>query len=312
VIFRAADGQVHELYWSKAAGKWADNNLTGTLKSPKAAGDPCGFALQDKNTQHIVYRAEDGDIIEFYRKAGSGAPDWAFRNLTKEAGAPKAESNPCGYALEKDDSEHVLFRCGDGQVHELYWSKAAGKWAHTNLSGMAKAPKAAGDPCAYPMEKDRTQHVIYRSTDGNVIELFRKATGDDRNWYSKDLTSEAGATKADSDPCGYVLNKDNSQHVVFRGTDGQIHELFWSKAGGKWGTANLSAMAGAPKANSEPAGYVLNKDNTQHVVFRSGDGDVIELYRKEEGDRSAWRMNNLTAATKAPKMAGDSASSARR
>jgi len=39
----------------------------------------------------------------------------------------------------------------------------------------------------------------------------------------------AGAPDADSDPVGFAWEGDNSQHVIYRGTDNIVHELWFKK-----------------------------------------------------------------------------------
>src|SRR5262249_59553257 len=112
------------------------------------------------------------------------------------------------------------------------------------------------------------------------------------------VTADAMAPKAGGNPAGYVL--DDTQHVVYRGTDDQVHELFFSSKQAKWSHANLTAEAKSAKVAGDPAGYVL--DDTQHVVYRGPEGEGIELFNKGGGGR---HPNNLPAAALAPRPAGD-------
>jgi hypothetical protein len=110
------------------------------------------------------------------------------------------------------------------------------------------------------------------------------------------LQGPGGSPAAASDGAGYVMG-DGSQHVVFRGTDNQIHELWWL---GQWCHNNLSVDSGnAPPAAGTPSGYMLG--NTQHVVYRGSDSKIYELWWDGK-----WHYNNLSvAAGNAPIAAGD-------
>jgi hypothetical protein len=70
-----------------------------------------------------------------------------------------------------------------------------------------------------------------------------------------------------NDPAGYTWDIDSTQHVVYRGTDGHIHEL-WSDAASGWGAADLTEVSLAPTAAGDPSGYACESRGTQHVVFR--------------------------------------------
>jgi hypothetical protein len=93
------------------------------------------------------------------------------------------------------------------------------------------------------------------------------------------------------------------QHVVYRGTDNYIHELWWSPTGG-WQVGTLSATP-APAAAGDPSGYVLN--DGQHVVYRGTDNYIHELWWSPTG---GWQVGTL-AATPAPAAAGDPSGYAR-
>ena len=42
-----------------------------------------------------------------------------------------------------------------------------------------------------------------------------------------DLTVEALAPPAVDRPAAFTIDGPNSQHVIYRGTDNQIHEITW-------------------------------------------------------------------------------------
>ena len=52
---------------------------------------------------------------------------------------------------------------------------------------------------------------------------------------------------AAGDPAGYQFVADPTQHVVYRGTDQHIHELWWDASQG-WGHGDLTPVVGTPPA----------------------------------------------------------------
>ena len=66
VIYRDADGGLHELWWVPgAAGIPAHVDLIAAYAAaPPAAGDPRAFTIEGPNTQHVVYRGTDQHIYE--------------------------------------------------------------------------------------------------------------------------------------------------------------------------------------------------------------------------------------------------------
>ncbi len=194
VVYRDKDGQIHELYFAGKPAKWAHSNLSEATKAPKAASDPFGFAWQNDKSQRVVYRTEDGSIIELSRTDGD-QPRWVATNLTSAAAAPKATGRPTGCVVADDkllkrSMLRVLYRDNEGQIHELAWAHDQKKWAHNNLTELARAPKTRTDPCCCTF--DSREHVAYESDGGKVIELYWVASGDNKGWYMLDVTSAAG------------------------------------------------------------------------------------------------------------------------
>ena len=62
----------------------------------------------------------------------------------------------------------------------------------------------------------------YRGTDNDIHELGWDTSG----WQTNDLTAATGAIAAAGDPAGYVFAAQGTQHVVYRGTDNHVRELW--------------------------------------------------------------------------------------
>jgi len=268
VVYRGTDNRIHELWWNSSG--WHHNDLTNAAGAPAAAGDPAGYMFAAQGTQHVVYRGSDNHIHELWWN-GSG---WHHNDLTNAAGgAPAAAGDPAGYMFDAQGTQHVVYRGTDNHIHELWWNSAG--WHHNDLTNAAGgAPAAAGDPAGYMFAAQGTQHVVYRGSGNHVHELWWNSAG----WHHNDLTNAAGgAPAAAGDPAGYMFAAQGTQHVVYRGTDSRIHELWWSSSG--WHHNDLTAAAGgAPAAASDPAGYMFNAQNTQHVVYRGTDNHIHELW----------------------------------
>ena len=185
--------------------------------------------------------------------------------------APAAAGDPDGYVFEAQGTQHVVYRGTDAGIHELWWDPTYG-WSHSDLSAATGAPTAIGGPDGYVFAAQATQHVVYRGTDAGIHELWWAAGS---GWAHADLSAEAGAPAAAGDPAGYMFDAQGTQHVVYRGTDADIHELWWA-AGSGWSHADLSGETGAPVAAGEPCGYLFRGQGTQHVVFRGNDAHLHE------------------------------------
>jgi hypothetical protein len=274
VVFWGRDSHVHELWWN---GSWHHHDLTNAINAPSCVSRPAGYILG--NTQHVVYIGEDSHVHELW---WDGA--WHHNDLTNASGGvPNATGNAFGYIL--GNTQHVVYTGKDAHVHELWWN---GSWHHNDLTNASGgAPDAVGNAFGYIL--GNTQHVVYTGKDAHVHELWWNGS-----WHHNDLTNASGASNINGasrcieDPAGYILG--NTQHVVYRGTDDHIHELWWDN---KWHHHDLTNATGAPASASKPDGYILG--NTQHVIYRGTNGHIHELWWN-----GSWHHNDLTNAAAAP------------
>ena len=297
VVYRGADDDIHELYWQN--GAWGVNDLTAATDAPPAAGDPSGFTFTANGTSgmHVVYRGADNDIHELYSQDGT----WGINDLTAATGAPAAAGDPNGFTFTANGTSgmHVVYRGLDNNIHELYWQDGA--WGVNDLTAATNAPPAAGDPNGFTFTANGMSgmHVVYRGADNDIHELYCQ----NGVWGVNDLTATTGAPAAAGDPNGFTFtaNGTSGMHVVYRGADNDIHELYWQNGG--WSLNDLTAGTNAPAAAGDPNGFTFTANGTSgmHVVYRGADNDIHELYWQNGG----WSVNDLTAGTNAPAAAGD-------
>ena len=91
-----------------------------------------------------------------------------------------------------------------------------------NLTAPAGAPAAVGTVPRPTSAPENTKHVIYRSADGKLHELWW-VPGAAPGYV--DLTAFAEAPLATDRPVAFTEN--GRQHVMYRGTDHHIYEVRW-------------------------------------------------------------------------------------
>jgi hypothetical protein len=261
---------------------------------PEAAGDPCGYVLPSDGIQNIVYRDTQNRLIELWRDAAGRRGNG---NVTEVASAPTAGGDPSCYLDTTSGKVIVPHRGADGHVHSLYW--ATGAVGHDALSKSVNAPGTVGTPVGYYNPATTNHHVAYRSADDHLQVLWWKGN----EAVGRGVLTEApGAVKAAGDPAPYLDTKRGTNVVVYRGTDGHIRSYYW--ADGPIGTDDLSGFAQSPRAESDPVAMYIAAKDTHLVVYRSGNGHLHELYWLGEAPVAA---GNLTAASGAPAAEGDPA-----
>ncbi|MHA1169822.1 MAG: hypothetical protein ACTSRU_18490 [Candidatus Hodarchaeales archaeon] len=248
IAYRDTNDHIIELYLKLSGGGWNFSDLTAKTGAPPAASRPTGYSFENNGTEHIAYRGHDGAIYELYFKQGS----WNISNLSQATGAPEAIGNPIGYAWENNRSEHIIFRSVDNLIYELYW-KPGGGWNCSPLSQKLQAPPADSDPAAYVWESNSSEHIAYRGMDNHIHELYLKIGS---GWNHSDLTIATGAAPASLDPAGYAFESNQTEHILYRGSNGHIYELYFKQ--GKWNVGDLTANTGASLADSSPIGYAFH------------------------------------------------------
>ena len=220
VIYRAQNGHLYALWWT-GPNRPGYDNLTAPVRAP-AAGDPAPY-INTRNGEHIVaYRGTDGHIHIVYWSTGAVGHD----NLSGYARAPRAAGDPSAYYTAHNDAHQVIYRGIDGHIHELWWN-TPNPVSHWDLTVAASgAPLAASDPVGYYSAGTNTKHVFYRGTDGHLHEIWWVPGGGIPAHI--DLTLYALAPLAADKPAAFNVAGPNSQHVVYRGADGSIHEIRWS------------------------------------------------------------------------------------
>lgn len=250
VIYRSSDGHLHELAWSGPAAV-APYDLSAAA-AQLAAGDPSPYVDTTRGVNIAVYRATDGHVRSLYWSTGSVGMD----DLSGYAATPPAAGDPVAYYLAAGDLHQVTYRTADGHLYELWWvgEEPVSGW---DLTAAASAPLATSDPAVYHSAGSNTKHVVYRGDFEHLFELSwvpgggapavvdltlsalaPRASGDRPAGFVVpggrapaviDVTlSELAPRASEYRPPGLVVPSPDTQHVVYRGNDNQIHELRWT------------------------------------------------------------------------------------
>ena len=191
---------------------------------------------------------------------------------------PPAAGDPFAYYTAHDDTHQVVYRGSDGHLWELYWPGVAPVvgWDLTALSG---APAATGTPAAYYSAGTNTKHVIYRSADGRLHEIWWVPGGGTPAHV--DLTAAYGAP-AGRGPARGVHGR-GTQHAAraYRGTDNHIYEVVWP----------VAVTVPPPVVTISPEPLITPEDVAQFDARWMGAEDLAQRlseYKLALTHRQAW------------------------
>lgn len=272
VVYRDGDGRLHELWRKGDQAGTSDLTTLGSNAMP-AASDASSYIDPVDGVEVALYRGTDQHVYSLYWSTGEVKRD----ALSVTAGAPTADGIPVGY-VSKDGYRHVIYRAQDGTLHELYWTGGDPPQGG-NLTTKAEAPHAVGDPVAYNKPTTNENIVIFRGRNQHVYGMYWFPTEVKPRF--EDLSGFAHAPNAEGNASAYYTTHDDTHQIVYRGSYGHIHELWWkgNTPVSHWDLTE--AMQGAPHAaddaTGDPVSYYAAGNNTKHVIYRSADGRLNEL-----------------------------------
>ncbi|WP_025156852.1 hypothetical protein [Leifsonia aquatica] len=275
---------------------WTTRNLTREFGAPRAFSAPAAYLFAAERTRHVIYRelgdgsGTTGHLIELY----CGADDvWHAKDITDEAGAPTATTDPSAYVFDSEGSQHVVFLSGDdGRIHELYQSDG---WHHTDLmDASATVVRATDAPQGWASSHYGTQHVVFRDL-YRAVHLLSRGTGEDASWVQRTLTAATGPHAATA-PAGYAFDAAQTQHITLVGDDQLFYEYVMTN--GTWGAPHdLGVNVGASHDTlPHPTGYAFAGDGSRHLPWQGQDRDIHEL----SFAAGSWTRVDLTSELGAP------------
>jgi peptidoglycan hydrolase-like protein with peptidoglycan-binding domain len=305
VAYRSSDGSIYDLFWTKNGWFYQSPSLEADGADPgdqpePAASDPHGYTIEDRGmiclaylgatkVHELVWSQLDPTMNDpVYLASG-----WHIETLYQGAAdADRPEGRPFGGAFVP--GRGVVFRTTDGRLLASINTSEDATWAVKELN--AGLPRASSDPCGLLMTKTElavttvvSRHIFYIGTDGDVHELRSDVAA--QSWTHTNITQAMpGVVKpaAGATPSAYAFLGQNTLHVVYRGSDDRIHEL-WGPPG-SWYYSPIGTSF--TKAKGDPAGYVTESFSTQHVVYRGENEQVVELWWN-----GIWRENVLSKTT---------------
>ena len=280
VVYRGQDGRLYELWFDITS-----NN--STTVSPQGSVQLAASGLTD--TAWVIYPSDAGSIVSSDENS-----------MQAVYTAPAEVGSSTGAMVAAFDINEMGIRSTTinfSATRQLGLWKWRSVMQQTTDGIQSDTPLAAGRPSRYLWQF--AAQVVYRGQDDHIYQLSRSNDA----WTLGDLTEQASSkVLAAGDPIGYCWDNDPnsaSQHVIYLGQDGQIHELWFSINTGTWADTTVTANSPADQLPvGQPAAVVWSNDlkgPTQHIFFRAQNSHIYEYF--SFGGGNAWLSNDLTLAT---------------
>ena len=273
-LYYVRDGRVREAH-SQSGAPWHETDIddgTAAFSNPRA--------VTDGTARHIAYWGEDDDW-HLLSWNGAWTKPGGVLSLAgiKTAAGGSASGQPVPYIT--GGVVHLVGRAGlDGHLHDVW--QEAGTWRHDDLTQLGR-DLASAMPAA-------TYAPAVGSANGAALIVFRGVRGDLWAISRSDnapvnLTQTTSATGALGHPACVTLN-GTEPHIVFRGTDRLIHDI-WLESG-QWHVQDVCADTAAadPAATTDGATAIVairTTDNDMHVARYDGGWTCTATPRMSDG-----------------------------
>ena len=211
VLYRDADGNIHNVYLS--GDKWNWQQVTGGAgpKLPAAAGDP--QLSEFGGGLNLCYRATDGNIQNLENRSNI----WTVRPVT--GNPPPAAGDP--FVSVYNSVLRVLYRDKDGKIVHLTYDNT--KWGWEYLPAKVVA---VGDPVS--VNYSGYLHLFYRESRGFIWHVYWYGG----RWNDEQLTGPglSGGELAEGDPEAVTFG--NEIHVLYRDIYDNLSDAYWT--GSTW------------------------------------------------------------------------------
>ena len=317
VVYRASNGQLHQLSSAPSDNIWRDEKVDLPGTAPIASGRPSVYNVVNSG-QRILYRGPTGHLHELSRvAAGQDRSPWQHSNLTALLKLPVATRDPSVVVV--NGVPHIVYVDSMCRIHELWYD---GWWRHGQLPA---APRPAAEVViSYAAS---ALHVTYRTMFGAVCEqtlLLRDAREGRRRWSHRLVFG----SPVKGTPLGF--SPQEIRHILFRGAEKwPLREPFvsgvktvrarerriprgalvhaWYDGDRFWHLEPVeplgSGVAGDPCV-------IHNVETTRfHFAYRDTEDHIREsTFRSDKRPAGgAWQVVDLMSITGAPPASGDPA-----
>lgn len=283
VYFKTSTNRIHE-FALRHGGGWSHGDVTTSAGGPEAFGQPYAFALSNRVTA-VVFRTIQGAVHQF--RLLPGATRWTNVDVTAQTGAPATWSDPIGF-VRADGQNSIVYRSADGHIRELRQGFASPAYVHHDLTQLAGATPAVGQPRPYT-RSDGVSAVVYRGANNEIHELANINNG----WVFTNISSQVSLpTMGSTDPIAFVT-QNGSTVIVAKTVNNHIYQIRLLEGFG-WIKSDIADGTSAPLASGDFIGAYVRGDRHSAIIYFSSDGHLRELAQAKAA--SNWVATDLTVA----------------
>jgi RHS repeat-associated protein len=284
-----SSGHVHET-WLGSGGTWGNSDVTGVVGAPATiAGSQLSGYVNSSGVTSVLQVNSSQHLQELWYDGLGSTAGWHSVDITATTSSANAASSTPLIQTRPGD---FYYLDSGGHVHEI-WQGPVGTWGNSDVTGVVGAPAAiAGSQLSGYVNSSGVTTVLHVNSSQHLQELWYDGLGSTAGWHSVDITAATGAANTASNT---PLIQTRPGDFYYLDSSGHVHETLG--AGGAWGDADATAIAGAPAAiaGSQLSGYVNSSGVTW--VFYINSSQHLEALWYDVISSGGWHGMDITAST---------------
>ena len=280
------------LYYRTPEHDWMTVNISEKTGATIALERPESWVFDDTSAvlERLAAPADNGDLLLFTWHSGS---DWRVENLTTLTG--KKIIGPVTSWDTEEDGQHVEHIAARGDNDELliFWRKAGGQWAVTNVSTITNQ-KVGDAPFGWAKQawNGWAEYLAAPAPNGDLIFFFRQSGA---AWQKSNLTASTGqkvagsATAWTSHPAGSYL------HLAAPAPNDDLVVFTYDAVESVWRVENLTTITGK-KVISPAVSWVIQDGGVERERLAArGAGGHLLVFSRSTG--ASWTVTDVTIIT---------------
>jgi hypothetical protein len=229
---------------------------------------------------------------------------WGMTDLTKlESSAAIVGNVSAGEA--PDGAVEVVGRTSSGQLDLFTSVPGAASWSVSDVTALAKAPVAAGDPSVV-VDGSSVTRVFYRTAGGHLDEVENDGRTASDPWFGSDLTELTSPTLSPTisgNPIAMAA-RGYATAVYARATDGDLVGFtLTSFRLHPWYYENISELSLGPSIKGAPAVVPAPDGLGLTAVYAVTPADRLVEFTDDNAGWHLWSARDVTAELDLPPVA---------
>ena len=299
VTFNAGGVFVVRMHWNNPA---IGRNTFDASVDPPGRSDGSGFSVgffgrdrfNKEDTARVTFVVVRGKAtIDEETGQVFSRPTPIWRHSVPGAGRPAVApgTSLTSWYNTPENVQHIAYVDVDRQIRQCFFFIGGfGGWRN-EVANTSPVHVASGtSPTSWYSSLERVQHIAYVGEDQLIHECFFRV-GSTLGWEHSVPSFGHQAVAPGTSPTSWYTTLENLQHIVYVGTDQQLHECFYRIGGdNRWEHNFPSAGRALVAPGTSPTSWYTEADKVHHIAYVGVDQQIHECFFRV-GSTVGWEHN---------------------